>query len=288
MAHPWEWLIAIFSVSKIHFMDTFHTPVILGRTSLKVGRLGISSSYGAPAAAFEEAFERGCNYFVIGSFMKGRSKEMTAAIRNIAAKGQREKLVVCMMDYTHSSLIRRGHFNRGLKKLGLDYVDLLMFGYYPVKPRKQVLDLGLSLKEKGVVRHLALSGHNRKLFPKLKEEGMIDVFQVRYNAANRGAETDVFPFCGGDDRPGIVSFTATRWGQLLKEGKMPPGEKPLTAMECYRFVLSNPAVDVCMTGARSLEMMRENLGTLDTGPLPPEEMERIRRIGDHVFGKPRG
>jgi predicted aldo/keto reductase-like oxidoreductase len=68
---------------------------------------------------------------------------------------------------------------------------------------------------------------------------------------------------------------------------MPPGEKPLTASECYRFVLSHPAVDLCMTGARNLEMMRENLETLNEGPLTTEEMERIRRIGDHVYGKPR-
>ena len=68
---------------------------------------------------------------------------------------------------------------------------------------------------------------------------------------------------------------------------MPDGEKPLTAQDCYRFVLSNPAVDVCMTGARSLEMMRENLQTLDSDPLTEEEMGRIRRIGDHMYGKPR-
>ena len=68
---------------------------------------------------------------------------------------------------------------------------------------------------------------------------------------------------------------------------MPPGEKPLTAKDCYRFVLSNPAVDVCMTGARSMEMMRQNLETLDPESLSDEEMERIRRIGDHVYGKPR-
>jgi aryl-alcohol dehydrogenase-like predicted oxidoreductase len=110
---------------------------------------------------------------------------------------------------------------------------------------------------------------------------------VRYNAVNRGAESDVFPYCRGENRPGIISFTATRWGQLLNEKKMPPGEKPLTAGDCYRFVLSHPAVDICMTGARSLEMMRENLGVLDSGPLTPEEMERIRRIGDHLYGKPR-
>ena len=31
---------------------------ILGKTGLRVGRLGVASSYGAPASAFEEAFER--------------------------------------------------------------------------------------------------------------------------------------------------------------------------------------------------------------------------------------
>jgi len=268
-------------------MEKFNTPVILGSTGLRVGRLGISSSYGAPAAAFEEAFERGCNYFVIGSFMKGRSKEMITAIRNITKRGERDKLVVCLMEYTHSYLIGKNHFYKGLKKLGLDHVDALMLGYYPNKPRKHVMDLALHLKEKQVVRHLALSGHSRKLFPKLIKDNNIDIFQVRYNAVNSGAEQDVFPFTGGENRPGMISFTATRWGQLLKESKMPEGEKPLTATDCYRFVLSNPAVDICMTGARTREMMHENLQTLESGPLNEEEMNRIRRIGDHIYGKPR-
>ena len=149
------------------------------------------------------------------------------------------------------------------------------------------MDLALELKERGWVKHIAMSGHNRPLFPRLHNEEWLDILQVRYNAANSGAEQDVFPFVNGENRPGIISFTATRWGQLLKPGKMPPGESPLTAKECYRFVLSNPAVDVCMMGARNLDMMRENLETLDCGPLSEEEMERIRRIGDHVYGKPR-
>ena len=267
-------------------MKTFSEAAILGKTGLKTGRLGISSSYGAPAAAYEEAFERGCNYFVMGSFIKGRSTEMIKAIRNICRKGERDKLVVCLMEYTHSSLLAQGHFFRGLKKMGLDHVEILMLGYHPRKPGTPLMNLALKLKEKGLVSHLALSGHRRSLFPSLVDSP-IDVFQVRYNAANSGAEKDVFPHVGGENRPGIISFTATRWGQLLKENKMPPGEKPLSATDCYRFALSHPAVDVCMTGARTLEMMRENLATLDMGPLSPEEMERIRRIGDHVYGKPR-
>jgi predicted aldo/keto reductase-like oxidoreductase len=83
----------------------------------------------------------------------------------------------------------------------------------------------------------------------------------------------------------VVSFTATDWQKLLKSNRMPPGEKPLTAPECYRFALSHPVVDVCMMGARSMDQMHENLGVLDQGPLNEEEMARVRKIGKHVYGK---
>lgn len=266
---------------------TFQEKTTLGRTGLKVGRLGIASSYGAPAEAYEEAFDKGCNYFTIGSFLRGRSKEMLHAIRNISSNGKRDELVISMAEYTHTRLMGHHNFLRGLKKLGLEYVDVLFLGYYMRKPRQSLLNWGMELKEKGLVRHLGLSGHNRALFPRLAREGDIDVFHIRYNAANNGAETDVFPHLPSENKPGIVAFTATRWRQLLKDSRMPPGEPPLKASDCYRFVLSHPSVDVCMTGTRNLEMMRENLKSLELGPLSPEEMQRIRRIGDHVYGKKR-
>jgi aryl-alcohol dehydrogenase-like predicted oxidoreductase len=265
----------------------FKEKTTLGRTGLKVGRLGISSSYGAPAAAFEEAFERGCNYFNMGSFIKGRSKEMMKAIRNITAKGKRDELVVAMYDYTHSPLIGHRHFMKGLRKMGLAYVDELLLGYYSSLPRKSVMDWAVRLKKQGLARHIGVSSHNRKAFAAFSREGVIDIYHVRYNAVNSGAEKDVFPQLPGENTPGIVAYTATRWGQLLKEKKMPPGEKPLTASDCYRFVLSHPAVDICMTGARNLDMLRENLETLEMGPLTADEMSRIRRIGDFIYGKKR-
>jgi len=91
----------------------------------------------------------------------------------------------------------------------------------------------------------------------------------------------------GEKRPGTVAFTATRWGQLLNPKKMPPGEKPPTAPDCYRFVLSHPAVDVCMSGPKTAEQMRENLSVLDGGPLGEDELARMHRIGDYILGKPR-
>jgi aryl-alcohol dehydrogenase-like predicted oxidoreductase len=153
-------------------MESFKT-VTLGQTGIKVGRLGVAASYGAPAKAFEGAFERGCNYFY-------------------------------------------------------------------------------------------------------------DIFHVRYNAAHRGAENEVFAELQDEARPAVVSYTATRGGQLLNPKKMPPREQPMRASDCYRFALSNPAVDVCMCGPKNTAQMREALGSLDLGPLNENELKRVRKIGDWV------
>lgn len=263
----------------------FDQPTLLGRTGLKVGRLGIDSGYGAPTAAFEEAFERGCNYFAWGMMIKGFSPHMRQALRNIVAKGQRDRLVLAMFSYAHWPFMTERLFVRGLKDAGLNHADILILGYFSRRPSRRILEGALKMKEKGLIRFIGISTHSRKIVPKLAAEGQIDVFHIRYNAAHRGAETEIFPLLKGEGRPGIINFTATRWGQLLNPKKMPPGEAPATAADCYRFALSNPAVDACMTGTKTLEQMRENLTVLEMGPMNEDELARMRRIGDFVHSR---
>ena len=265
--------------------STFTEQTTLGRTGLKVGRLGISSSYGAPAAAFEEAFERGCNYFTWGTFLRGRSAEMKKAVRNIVKKGRRDDLVLSLVTYAHNAFLTEIFLKKGLAAAGVDHADVLILGYYPGKPPRRVMDGALRLKQSGLIRFIGLTSHNRDLFPRLDRDGLIDVFHIRYNAVHRGAETDAFPHIGAEKRPGIVSFTATCWQRLLKPNKMPPDENPPRAGDCYRFALSHPAVDVCMSGARNLEQMRENLQALAAGPMTGMELERMRKIGDAIHRK---
>jgi predicted aldo/keto reductase-like oxidoreductase len=258
----------------------FHEKRVLGRTGLKVGRLGIASGYGAPAAAIEEAFEKGCNYFTWGTFIKGYMPEMKEAITNIIKKGQRDNLVLSMFSYAHNAFLTEFFFRRGLKALGIDHADILILGYFPKRPNPRIIEGALRLKEKGLVRFLGISSHNRKLFPELLRDGIFDVFHVRYNAAHRGAEAEAFPHIAGAGRPGIVSFTATRWGQLLNLKKTPKEEGPPSAVDCYRYALSHPSVDICMTGAKTVKQMRENLTALDNGPMNKDELARMNRIGD--------
>ena len=56
---------------------------------------------------------------------------------------------------------------------------------------------------------------------------------------------------------------------------------------CYRFVLSNPNVDVCLTAPSNIKHLRENLAALDDGPLSEDDMQFMRKFGDavHAQGK---
>lgn len=257
----------------------FNQRRILGRTGLSVGRLGIACSYGAPTEAYEEAFERGVNYFYWGSM---RKKSMAQAIRNIIKKGKREELVIVIQSYSRSAVLLESLFRKGLRTLGIDSADVLLLGWFNDKPSSRIMERALAMKEKGMFRFLGVSGHNRLLFPKLAESSEFDLFHLRYSAAHRGAGEEVFPKLAFPNRPGLVAYTATRWGDLLNPKKMPPGEAPLRGADCYRFVLTHPLVDVCITGPKNTQQMREALNALELGPLSDEEMIRVRRIGDYV------
>ncbi|MBW1789108.1 MAG: hypothetical protein JRK53_21255 [Deltaproteobacteria bacterium] len=257
----------------------FTAPIVLGRTGLEAGRLGVAASYGAGSAAFEEAFERGCNYFYWGSM---RKNGMRQAIQNICAQGKRDELIIVIQSYSRSAVLMEAFLKRALKTLNITSADVLLLGWHNKPPSQRMLDRALEMKEKGLYRFLALSGHKRPLFPELARTDVFDLFHVRYNAAHRGAENEVFSHLQGPSRPGMVTYTATRWGHLMNAKKMPPGESPPTAGDCYRFVLSNSNVDICITGPKNRAEMREALRTLELGPLDPDEMARMKRIGDHV------
>jgi predicted aldo/keto reductase-like oxidoreductase len=149
------------------------------------------------------------------------------------------------------------------------------------------LEKASAMKRKGMFRFLAISSHNRNLFPELVRENLFDIFHIRYSAAHPGAESQTFSYLHGEKRPGVVTYTATRWGHLLEDKKMPSGESAPSASDCYRFALSHPAVDICLTGPKNLEQMREALRTLDLGPMSEDELAWMRKIGDYLRGKDR-
>ena len=256
-------------------------PIILGKTGLKVGRLGIGSSYGVPAEAIVDAFHHGVNYLYWGAL---RRKAMAEGIRRLA-KNSREQLVIVLQFFARFAFLLPWSVKRGLKELGLDYADVLLFGTYRKRPAQKAIDTALELKEKGLIRYIGLSSHNRPLIAQLSKDAVFDLFHIRYNAVHRGAEKDIFPFLPDSGGPGIVAFTATSRKELISSKRVPKGEKVPAASDCYRFVLSNPAVHICITGPKNRQQMQHALQAFDKGPLNEDEMAWMKRVGDYIYGK---
>jgi aryl-alcohol dehydrogenase-like predicted oxidoreductase len=257
-------------------------PRPFGRTGLTVGPLGLSASYGVPAGAVERAVDAGMNYLYWGSL---RRAAFADAIRRLAPR--RDRFVLALQSYSPFAWGVTRAVERSLRRLRLDYADVLLLGWRngPLPP--QIVDACARLEQRGLVRHLAISTHKRALVPRLAREGVVDVFHLRYNAVHRGAEADVFPLLPPRPRAAIVSFTATSWKQLLDPKRCPPGERVPTAADCYRFVLSNPDVDVCMSGPGSAAHVDEALAGMARGPMDDHELAWMRRVGDWIYRKGR-
>jgi aryl-alcohol dehydrogenase-like predicted oxidoreductase len=254
---------------------------LLGRTNRAAGRLGLAASYGADERCVQLAFERGINYLYWGTM---RTSTFAAGLR--ALKAQRDSIMLVIQSYARLAAMVPWSLERALRALGMDYADVLLLGLWNKNVSPAIFDRALRLRERGLVRHIAVSTHNRPHAVEFANNPDVDVLHIRYNAVHTGAERDIFPHLPGRQaRPGLVAFTATSWGGLMKPDHVPPGDAVPSAGDCYRFVLTNPAVDLCLMGPRSVSDLSAALHAWDKGPMNAEEMEWMRRVGQAKYRK---
>jgi len=253
---------------------------VLGGTGLRVGRLGVAASYGVPAAAVERAFEQGVNYFYWGTLRRGGFGD---AIRHLAP--QRDRFVLVVQSYSRVAGLIGWSLERALRSVRSDHADVLLLGLWNKPIPGRIMDAARQLRDRGLVRFLGASSHDRPLIRRWISGGTLDVIHFRYNAAHPGAELDIFPYLPAANRPGMVAYTATSWKQLLDLKKAPKNENVPSAADCYRFVLTRPEVDVSMSGPANAEQMDTALKALRQGPMSAEGLAWMRRVGAAVHGK---
>lgn len=255
----------------------------LGRTGQRVFRLGLSATYRPGEKALREGFDAGMNYAI---WWWGDT-QMTRALREVFPR-QRERIVVATgTNFQRPWLLRRA-LEGALRRLDTDYVDVFhIFWLGEGKLRPRTLEALQRFKDEGKIRAVAVSTHARRYAGELVRQGFLDVLMMRYNAAHRGAERDIFPHLAAS-HPGVVSYTATRWTYLLRRPRGWPASEPVpTAGDCYRFVLSNAHVHVCLSAPRSVGQLRENLAAVAQGPLPEDSLASLRRFGNAVHDQHR-
>jgi len=216
--------------------DQNFTHTTFGKTGLKICRLGLSASYRPGKETVLKAIDEGINFF----FCYGFDTHMTHALRD-AMKGKREQFVVATGPY--NLLLGHTDFRRTLEKrlrqLRTDYIDVFLFlgvlkeKHFPPRLREELY----RLREEGKIRAIGISTHNRKFAGQLISEGALDAIMMRYNAAHRGAEQDIFP---------NLETAPSRRHQLHRHSLGIPSQKTQNLARrmavfqrqanCYRFV----------------------------------------------------
>jgi len=188
-----------------------------------LSKLGLASSYGAGAPEVVSAYERGVSFFFWGAL---RLPSFGAGIRRLP----RENITVAIQTFTHRGFLVRPSVDAARLRLRTDWIDVLCLAFREEGIEPRVLDAAHALVDRGVVRSLMVSAHDRARLVSYAND--FDALMVRYNAAHRGAEEAVFPAARA-----VVAYTATRWGSLVG---------PMRASDCYRFALSHPKVISCL------------------------------------------
>lgn len=255
-----------------------------------VCRLGLATrgSSGLHPDDVHHAVSRGVNFLN----WCGTPDGLSAAVASLGKR--RPEVMVCVQFEARTAHDARDELERILRQLGTDYVDVLTFYYVEAAEEWQeisgpggALEFCAAARRDGTVRLLGLTSHQRRLAATVARDGSLDMLMVRYNAAHRGAETDVFPVTDALGLP-VVVYTCLRWGALLR----PTPDDPLgfvvpRAPAWYRFALQSPSVSVALTAPESRAELEEDLAVLAAaGPLGGAEYESLaahgRRVRSHA------
>jgi predicted aldo/keto reductase-like oxidoreductase len=202
----------------------------------------------------------------------------------------RDSVVVCVQFGARTADEAEEELRSVLEGLHSDYVDVLTLYYVEQLEEWEqltapggVVDYLRAAKKDGVVRRIGLTSHQRPLAARMAQSGLLDVLMIRYNAAHRGAERDIFPVTDPVGVP-VIAYTATRWGALMEPTPDdPPGFVPPAAPAWYRFALQAPSVAVALTAPTTRAELEAALSVLQaTGPLDAAEYEALRAHGDRV------
>jgi|SRR5579863_4697068 len=232
----------------------------------------------------EYAVERGVNYLNWCGHPDGMSQA-------VARFGQaRSKVVVAAQFEARSAREAEREFTAKLAELQTEYIDVLTL-YYVETEREwnEIVAPGGAWeyledqKRLGRLKLIGLTSHQRTLAAQWAQSGKLDLLMVRYNAAHRGAEQDVFPVAHAKRIP-VVTFTGLRWKALLdRTPEDPPGFTPPSAAECYRYCLANPAVAVALAAPGRRTELEEDLALLNDWRAPDAAVrEALSAHGERV------
>ncbi|MFP2934489.1 aldo/keto reductase, partial [Pyxidicoccus sp. 3LG] len=255
----------------------------LGTTGLHVSPLVLSGAHLTATQPFFEAHESGLNTF----FWEPRYAALTQFLQN--RRDQRSGLVVIAGSYHAGPAALRRDVESALRRLRTSWLDVFLLFWVRSPERLSDEDFAAldTLRTEGKVRAFGFSTHLRDLARDALTRHPWPVVMTRHSAAHPGAEAAFLPEAQARGT-GVLTFTATCYGRLLQPAPGTPPDAVLpTAIDCYRYSLSQPGVSASLTAPRSRRELLHNLEVLARPYLEPDALPVMRAHGERVRARTR-
>jgi len=278
-------------------------PDVKDETGKEVVRAALDSGINFLDTAF--IYGLGRSEELIGEVLKERGNRGEVVIASKAA----HKLVNGEIIKDNSREFLRESVEKSLKRLQTDFIDLFYVHYPDGKtPLFEVAGTLKELKDEGKIGAIGASNFSEEQLQEFNQDGYLDVYQGEYSLLKREAEHFYLPYAVEHQisfvpyfplASGLLTGKFTKdatFADIRKKDPLFQGEAFLeniekvdrlkalaeeknaeTAHLALAWLLMQPAVDVIIPGAKSVEQLRSNLKALDV-QLTTDELNKINQI----------
>ena len=204
---------------------------------------------------------------------------------------------------------------KNLERLGTDYIDLYnLHGVVDAQlehVNAEIVPALIRAREQGKIRFLGITENfggdtKHKMLPVAIATGVWDVVMVGFNLLNPSARRNVLRLTQAHN-VGVQDMFAVRRAlsnagglkaaldAIEKAGQLNrsklDGDDPLGFLNegtqgivdaAYRFCRHEPGIDVVLTGTGKVEHLKENVASLNRGPLPTKMLARLEELFGQV------
>ena len=300
---------------------------VLGKTGLKVSIMGLGG--GGPSrvgkgtgkskeesiALIRHALDSGINIIDTAELYR------TEAIVGEAIKGyDRESIIISTKKSVFGNISPKSmekSFNKSLKSLGTDYIDIYHLHAVMPEDYEKVISITMPIlqrwRDEGKVRFIGITERfdidsQHIMLQKAVKDDYWDVMMVGFNILNQSARERVFPETVKKNIGTLIMFPvrlalsrSDRLKQVIDElvekGELNTSDidlnNPLGFLiheqgaenlvdAAYRFCKFEPGVDVVLSGTGNIEHLKANIESFSRSSLPDDDVLKLKSIFQNV------
>ena len=253
---------------------------VLGKTGLKVTRVGFGCMVTSDGSVIERAADMGINYFDTSrGYQHGNNERLVGA----ALKDKRKKIVLSSKTDGKTKQDALAELDTSLKELGTDHLDIwyLHLKNSPSELPDELFEAQQIARAQGKIRFAGVSTHKANVIaPFLVQKGATDVVLATFNFT---MDKDVSDALAEANKAGlgVVAMKVMAGGARRVKPGDPVGDKLKregAMLAALKWVLNHPHVHTTIPGMTDMDQLEENLKAMGQPFSPQEEQILARRL----------